>query len=91
MTDGGAGGFSGLLGQLQPILGATEDAFRTIFRSPRSERVAAERKAIAELVARVAELERSGLDLGDEDPSPEPGELSGTPVGLSELQACLAD
>lgn len=83
--------FSGLLGQLQPILGATEEAFRTIFRSPRSEREAAERKVIAELLARAGELERSGLDLGDEDPLPEPDDEGAAPVALVELQACLAE
>lgn len=81
--------FSGLLGQLQPILGATEEAFRTIFRVPRSERAAIEKQTIAELVARVAELQSSGLDLGDEDPMPEPDHGS-APVTLEELQACLA-
>lgn len=81
--------FSGLVGQLQPILGATEDTFRTIFRVPRSERAAAEEKAVAELLARVGELERSGLELGDEDPMPE-ADHSEAPVGLAELQSCLA-
>jgi hypothetical protein len=83
--------FSGLLGQLQPILGATDDAFRKIFRSPRSERAAAEKTAIAELMAKAGELERSGLDLGgDEDPLPEP-QYNEAPVGLVELQRCVTD
>lgn len=82
--------FSGLLGQLQPILGATEEGFRTIFRVPRSERAAMERKTIAELMARVEELERSGVDLGDEDPMPGP-DHGEPPVTLSALQACLAE
>lgn len=82
--------FSGLVGQLQPILGATEEAFRSIFRSPRSERAQAKEKEIAQLLAHVDELERSGLDLGDDDPMPEPP-VSASPVTLAELASCLSD
>ena len=82
--------FSGLVGNLQPILGATEAAFRQIFRSPKSERQGAERSAIDALVSRVDELAASGLDLGDEDPMPSV-EYSQPPVTLLELRRCLAE
>ena len=64
--------FSGLVGQLQPILGATEDAFRRIFRTPRSERAHAQQQAIQGLMSRVDDLERTGIELSDEDPLPDP-------------------
>jgi hypothetical protein len=82
--------FSGLVGQLQPILGATEAAFRTIFRVPRSERSMVESAAIGALVARVDELEGAGLELSDEDPMPEI-ELPAAPVTLEQLGRCLTE
>ena len=59
--------FADLLGNLQPILGATEEAFRTIFRAPRSERKRAEEEAIRSLddtierVRRLASISRSRI------------------------------
>jgi superfamily II DNA or RNA helicase len=82
--------FSGLVGQLQPILGATEGAFRQIFRTPLSERAHAQQQAIDELMQRVDDLERNGIELGDEDPLPDP-EYSEPPVTLEELRACLVE
>ena len=82
--------FSGLVGQLQPILGATEEAFRRIFQAPRSERAHAQRLAIDGLLARVDDLERSGIELGDEDPLPDP-EYPEPPVTLEELRSCLVE
>jgi hypothetical protein len=82
--------FSGLLGKLQPILGATEEAFRSIFRMPRSERQQSEREAIARLVDKVEELERSGIDISDEDPMPMP-QPQRSPVTLGELHTALVD
>jgi len=79
--------FSELLGNLQPILGATEDAFRRIFRAPRSEREAAIAQELSELDEKVTELERSGIDLAGEDPLPVPTPAR-SPVTLEELQ-CL--
>src|SRR5438874_4903128 len=82
--------FSGLLEKLQPILGATEEAFRSIFRTPRSERQQSEREAIFRLVDRVEELERSGIDISDEDPMPMP-QPRRSPVTLGELHTALVD
>lgn len=82
--------FSGLVGQLQPILGATEAAFRRIFQTPRSERAHAQEQAIEALIARVDDLEQSGIELTDEDPLPEPGHPD-PPVTLDELRACLVE
>jgi hypothetical protein len=45
---------------------------------------------IADLVSRVGELERSGLELGDEDPLPDP-DHGEAPVTFGELQSCLAE
>ena len=82
--------FSGLVGQLQPILGATEDAFRRIFRTPRSERAHAQQLAIDGLLQRVDDLERSGIELSDEDPLPIP-EYREPPVTLENLRRCLVE
>jgi len=82
--------FRGLLGTLQPILGATEAAFRTIFRAPRSERRAIEAQTINALVGRVEELQRSGIDFSAEDPLPIP-ERPPSPVTLSQLQEALVE
>lgn len=82
--------FAGLVGALQPILGATEEAFRRIFRAPRSERALIEREEIERLLRRVDELDRSGLDLSDEDPMPEP--VAAVPaVTLEALHRCLVE
>src|SRR5690606_18845579 len=62
--------FRDLLGTLQPILGATERAFQSVFRAPRSERAAAEKKVIEELLADIDALADTGLDLSAEDPMP---------------------
>jgi len=82
--------FSGLVGQLQPILGATEDAFRQIFRTPRSERAHAQEQAIEVLMHRVDDLERNGIELSDEDPLPIPM-YPEPPITLEELKRCLIE
>lgn len=82
--------FSGLVGQLQPILGATEETFKRIFRAPRSERAQTEREAIDELLAKVDDLEHGGIELSDEDPLPVPDHPE-PPVTLEELRACLSE
>lgn len=82
--------FSGLVGQLQPILGATEDAFRAIFRAARSERAATQQQAINSLLARVDELEAGGIELSDEDPMPLPDHPT-PPVTLEDLHRCLVE
>jgi hypothetical protein len=77
--------FAGLVGRLQPILGATEAAFRAIFQAPRSERAAVADRAIADLLAQVDQLDASGIDLADEDPLPVP--VHGpAPVTLAQLE-----
>jgi superfamily II DNA or RNA helicase len=82
--------FSGILGPLQPILGATEGAFGRIFRAPRSERAQVTSAAIADLLATVDQLESSGFDIGDEDPMPDPV-YPEPPVTLAALHRCLAE
>ena len=82
--------FSGLLGNLQPILGATERAVQSVFRAPRSERKAAEDKAIRELLDKVGGLESDGINLSVEDPLPMPEDPL-SPVTLPELRAVVAE
>jgi superfamily II DNA or RNA helicase len=82
--------FSGLLGNLQPILGATERAMQSVFRAPRSERKATEAKVISELLEQVDGLERDGLELPVEDPLPVPTDPA-SPVTLADLRAIVAD
>jgi Helicase conserved C-terminal domain/SNF2-related domain len=82
--------WSGLLGRLQPILGATEDAFRRIFRTPRSERESAQKHAIDDLLAGIDQLDRSGVDLDDDDPLPLPL-YAAPPVTLEDLRRCLTE
>jgi hypothetical protein len=82
--------FAGLVGNLQPILGATEEAFRKIFLAPRSERAAVQREVLAALDHQIDALSHSGIDLGDEDPMPDPDDPA-SPVTLEELHRCLAE
>lgn len=83
--------FSGLVGRLQPILGATEAAFGRIFRAPRSERIQVRQQAIGELMARVDELQSTGIDLDpNEDPMPNPIRTD-PPVDLQGLRAALVE
>jgi hypothetical protein len=80
--------FSDLLGNLQPILGAAEDAVNTVFRAPRSERETAQRIVIAELDRQISELRHSGIDLTAEDPMPVP-RYPPSPVTLDQLDDVL--
>jgi len=82
--------FRDLLGNLQPILGATERAFRTIFRIARSERDRAEEQAMSDLLGQIDDLEQGGIDLSAEDPMPIP-ELPPSPVTLGQLRSLVAD
>ena len=52
--------FSRLLGNLQPILGATERTFRAIFRAPRSERSDAQAKTIGALLGQIDQSRTRG-------------------------------
>lgn len=80
--------FSGLVGRLQPILGATESAFNAIFKAPRSERRAAVRSTVSELISQVDELESKGIDIDllTDDPMPLP-DYPQPPVTLKELES----
>ncbi len=82
--------FSGLLGSLQPILGATEQAFRRIFQAPRSERLAAQQQAVKQLIHRLDHGDSHGLDTLAEDPMPLPGHPP-SPVTHADLRDVLVD
>lgn len=75
----------GLLGSLQPILGATEEAFKTIFRAARSERRVVQDTVIGNLLNRVDDLKRSGLEVSVEDSWPIP-DAGLAPVTLHQLR-----
>jgi hypothetical protein len=80
--------FAGLIGNLQPILGATEEAFKKIFRAPLSERQQAQTAIIGQLNQQIDQLGRTGIALDpDEDPWPIPSHHS--PLDLHELHAVL--
>lgn len=82
--------FTGLLGALQPILGAAEQAFRRIFRAPRSERHNKEQQVIRELIHSIDHGDHVGLDLVAEDPLPLP-EYPPSPVSYDDLRHVLVD
>lgn len=82
--------FADLLGNLQPILGATEQAFRKIFQAPRSERKRAEEEEIRSLDAKIASVKEAGVDLEVEDPMPLP-EYEPSPVRLADLRDLAGD
>jgi hypothetical protein len=78
--------FSGIVGGLQPILGAVEGAFRNVFKSPASERATARKAGISSLVSLVESNPGADLPLDTEEdplpiPQPEPG-----PVNLADLR-----
>lgn len=82
--------FRALLGNLQPVLGATERAFQTIFRAPRSERAAAEKAAIGNLMGEIDALEHDAIRFDDEDrfPIKEPAPA---PVTLDMLREVIVE
>jgi superfamily II DNA or RNA helicase len=82
--------FADLLGNLQPILGATEDAFRRIFRAPRSERKRAEEAVIRSLDDTIKSVTEAGVDLEVEDPMPLPA-YAPAPVRLGDLRDLVDD
>ncbi len=78
--------FSGIVGGLQPILGAVEGAFRDVFKSPASERAMARQAGIGSLVSLVEANPGAGLSLdAEEDPLPIPAAEPG-PVTLADLR-----
>jgi hypothetical protein len=82
--------FSQLLGNLQPILGATERAFQAIFRAPRSERAVTQAKTISELLGEIGQAEQEGIQFSAEDPLPIPN-YAPSPVTLEDLRKVLVD
>lgn len=82
--------FRDLLGDLQPILGATERAFQSIFRAPRHEREATKQAAIGDLLTDVDDLRAGGIRFGAEDPLPIPVRAT-SPVTLEDLREVLID
>ena len=82
--------FSGLVGQLQPILGRTEVAFRRIFRAPRSERSQVQQEVLSGLVGAVDELQEIGVELPEEDPMPMPHPAP-PPLQFEDLQLLIRD
>jgi hypothetical protein len=82
--------FSDLLGNLQPILGATDEAFKAIFRAPRSERKRAEADAIRALDETIAHVQEAGVDVEIEDPMPLP-EYEPSPIALGDLRELVGD
>lgn len=82
--------FSGTLGSLQPILGAAEQTFRRIFRAPRSERAAAEQRAVDDLLEHVDDAERGGVEFNPEDPFPLP-DYPPPPVTRDDLREVIID
>lgn len=82
--------FSSVVGGLQPILGAAERAFQSIFRAPRSERAQATAAAITALDDAALDASRSSPPLDDADPLPDPG-VGETPLGLRDLARALRE
>lgn len=82
--------FHDMVGGLQPILGSTEDAFRSIFKAPKAERAAAQKAVLADLASQANDLKAGGLDLGDEDPLPLP-DFPASPVTLRDLQVLVGE
>ncbi|MFG2459409.1 DEAD/DEAH box helicase [Streptomyces sp. NPDC048523] len=80
--------FRQLLGQLQPILGATERAFQAIFKAPKSERASAQQQAIRELVDQIDIVRQEGVSFGSEDAMPLPVPAP-SPVTLEDLREVL--
>ncbi len=81
--------FSDLLGDLQPILGATEDAFRATFRAARTERERIEREQLDELDERIDSLRKGGVQISLEDPMPIP-DYGDPPVDIGRLGELLS-
>ena len=82
--------FSRLLGNLQPILGATERAFQAIFRAPRSERSDAQAKTIGALLGQIDQAEQEGIEFPSDDPLPIT-QYAPSPVTLEDLRRVLVD
>lgn len=83
--------FSGIVGGLQPILGAVEGAFRGVFRAPASERAKARAAGIQALVGLVESNPGADLPLdADEDPLPIPEPVPSA-VTLADLREVVIE
>ncbi len=83
--------FSGIVGGLQPILGAVEGAFRGVFRAPASERGKARQAGVESLIDLVESNPGADLPLEVEEdrlPIPEP---QPTPVSLADLRTVVVE
>jgi superfamily II DNA or RNA helicase len=78
--------FTGIVGGLQPILGAVEGAFRDVFKAAASERAAAREAGIRALLKLVESNPGANLPLDvDEDPLPIPNHVPSA-VTLADLR-----
>ncbi|MEV4483629.1 DEAD/DEAH box helicase [Micromonospora coxensis] len=83
--------FSGIVGGLQPILGAVEGTFRDVFRAPASERAQARKASVQALVELAESNPGDDLPLGaDEDPYPIP-RPEPSPVTLADLREVVIE
>lgn len=83
--------FSGIVGGLQPILGAVEGAFRGVFKAPASERAKARAAGIQALVGLVESNPGAELPLdADEDPLPIPEPVPSA-VTLADLREVVIE
>ena len=83
--------FSGIVGGLQPILGAVEGAFRGMFKAPASERATARAAGIRALVGLVESNPGADLPLdADEDPLPIPVPVPSA-VTLADLREVVIE
>jgi len=82
--------FRDLLGDLQPILGATEKTFQAVFRAPRHERRAVQEAAIKGLLHQIDELDADGISFSPEDRLPIPA-AEPAPVTLDQLREVFVD
>jgi hypothetical protein len=82
------GDFSELLGSLQPILGAAEDAVRNVLQAAREDRGIAAKNELDALGTKIDAVRAAGIELGDDDPHPGTS-ASPAPVTLSQLDERL--
>lgn len=82
--------FEQLVGGLQPILGATEEAFRRIASAPRHDRPSIQQSVISDLVRRIDTLEREAPPFTPDDPMPVP-EHREAPVRQDDLREVFVE
>ncbi len=82
--------FDGLVGELQPILGAVENSLKAIYRQPRSERGKIVREQLAALDARREQLKSGGVTYVEDDLWPTLDSVEPA-VDLAELGYALVD